>query len=153
MDNPALLYCLLMNKYGTYVLAFSWCAVFRLAETNTSFLLQSIWMQLFNNATMNNWHTGALKEWLHTACINHLGEQKYRVIVIEQYHMINTFPLEILVPQRLEMIYGQNSPWHFSRSSRLLSCDIFLQRQIIQKIFRKNMNELIHSWKKETTNI
>lgn len=147
MDILAFLYCLLMNKYWTYVLAFSWCAVFRLAETNTSFLLQSIWMQLFNNTTLNNWHTSALKEWLHTACINHLAEQKYRVIVIEQYHMINTFPLEILVPQRLEMIYGQNSPWHFSPSSRLLSCDIFLWRQMIRNFFRKNLNELTLSWK------
>lgn len=129
------------------MLAFSWCAAFRLAAANRSLLLQSIWMQLFNNATVNNWHSSALKEWLHTAGINHLAEQKYRVIVIEQYHMINTFPLEILVPQRLEMIYGQASPWHFSLSSRLLYCDIFLWRQIIQKFVRKNLNELTHSRK------
>lgn len=119
-----------MNKYWTYALAFSRCAVSRLAETNTSLLLQSIWMQLFNNATVNNWHTSALKEWLHTACINHLAEQEYRLIVIEQYHMINTFPLEILVPQHLEVIYGQSSPWHFFPSSRLLSYDIFWRRTI-----------------------
>lgn len=58
--------------------------------------------------------------------------QKYRVIVIEQYHMINTFPLEILVPQRLGMMDGQASPWHFPPSSTLLSCDIFLWRHIWQ---------------------
>lgn len=130
MDNPAFLCCLLLNKPCSHALALGLCCSQAGSGQHCPWPQGCGW----NCLTAPQWSTdtAAGGEWLHPACIHHLALQKYRVIVIEQYHMINTFPPEILVPQRLGMMYEQASPWHFPPSSRLLSCDIFLWRHIRQ---------------------
>lgn len=111
----------------------------RLAMCSGQHIAPVMWMQLFNTPLWTS-ETAAGAEWLHPACIHHLAIQKNKVIVIEQYHMINTFPPEIFVPQRLGMMNGQASPWHSPPSSRLLSRYIFLWRHIRQ-IFEEEEQE------------